>query len=137
MENKSLFLTFLFTWVVFLLITHIWSHRKGLPLAVATLSHIISSIVAIVMTYVFLIAGGATVAQFVSGSDSGMELWRLWFHLWPILLFSAAASAIIGLIWTIIACIKKTQRRFVPTAIGTTAMSTFAFFTVALNFPDA
>ncbi len=89
------------------------------------------------MTYVFLIAGGATVAQFVAGSESGKDLWSLWFDLWPILLIATAASGIANFAWTIIACVKKSQRRWIPVALAALVMSMFALITVGANFPDA
>ena len=89
------------------------------------------------MTYVFLIAGGATVAQFVAGSESGMDLWSLWSDLWPVLLFATAASGFINLVWMIIVCVKKSQRRWISITVAAVIMSAFAFFTVAANFPDA
>ena len=137
MENRSIFLAYLVVWCAYVLTVHIWGHRKRLHLAGVIFSHALPTIVSIVMTYVFLIAGGATVAQFVAGSKTGMDLWSLWFHLWPILLFGSAASGIISLVWTIVACVKKPQRKWIPITIAAVMMSLFAFFTVGANFPDA
>jgi hypothetical protein len=137
MENRTLVYTFLVTWAGYFLVAHVWAWRKRIPIGTVIASHAVSSAVAGVMTYVFVIAGGATVAQFVSESESGMDLWRLWVHLWPVLLLSAALSAAVGLVWTIIACVKSSQRRLLPLAIGSFGLSVIAFFTVGANFPDA
>ena len=137
MENRTLLLAFLATWAGCLLAAHLWARKERLPLASVLASHAVPSVVAIVMAYVFLIAGGATVAQFVAGSESGMDLWSLWFHLWPILLIATVVSGFTDLVWTIIACVKKSQRRWIPVAIAAVVMSVFAFFTVGANFPDA
>ncbi|MEM9480381.1 MAG: hypothetical protein AAGA58_12080 [Verrucomicrobiota bacterium] len=101
------------------------------------MSNAAPSIVAVAMTYVFLIAGGATVAQFVAGSEAGMDLWRLWARLWPVLFFCTAISGLANLVWTMISCLKKTHRKWIPIAAATTGMSVFAFVTVCANFPDA
>jgi len=137
MENETLFIAFLVTWTVCVSASHIWAWRKGLPVAGVITSHAAPSAVVAVMTYVFLIGGGATVAQFVAGSESGMDLWSLWFHLWPVLLFITGASAFGSFVWTIIACVKKPHRKWIPVAIASLLMSAFAFVTVGANFPDA
>lgn len=66
-----------------------------------------------------------------------MNLWSLWLHLWPILLIVTAASGVISLVWTIVVCVKKSQKIWIPISIAAMVMSVFAFFTVAYNFPDA
>jgi hypothetical protein len=137
MENRILFFAYLTTCAGYLLVVHIWAGKKRLPLAGVLVSHAVPSVVAFVMTYVFLIAGGATVAQFVAGSESGMHLWSLWFRLWPILLFATAASAIINFMWAIIACLKKSQRRWIPVSLAAVVMAVFALVAVGVNFPDA
>ena len=137
MENRTIFLAYLVSWFAYLLTAHIWARRKRLHLAGVLASHAAPSAVALVMTYVFLIAGGATVAQFVAGSESGMDLWSLWSDLWPVLLFATAASGFINLVWTIIVCVKKSQRKWIPITAAAVIMSAFAFSTVAANFPDA
>ena len=136
MENRTLFYSFLLAWLGYMLVAHVWAHRTRVPFLAVTASHAASSAVALVMTYVFVIARGATVAQLVAGSESGMDLWRLWFHVWPFLLFFSGLSAFSGLVWTI-ACLKKPKRKLLPVAIGSVVMSVFAFFTVGANFPDA
>ncbi len=137
MENRTLFFAFIATWAGYLLVAHIWANKHHFPLTGILASHTVPSVVAVVMTYVFVIAGGATVAQFVAGSESGMDLWSLWFHLWPILLLATAASGITNFVWAIITCVKKSQRRWIPLSISAIVMSVFAFITVAANFPDA
>ena len=137
MENRTIFLAYLVVWCAYVVSTHIRGRRKQLHLAGVIASHAAPSAVAIVMTYVFLLAGGATVAQTVAGSESGMNLWSLWLHLWPILLIVTAASGVISLVWAIIVCVKKSQRRWIPLSIAAMVMSVFAFFTIAYNFPDA
>jgi hypothetical protein len=137
MENRTIFLAYLSVWCAYVLAVHIWGHRKRLNVAGVIVSHALPSAVAIVMAYVFLIAGGASVAQFVAGSETGMDLWSLWFHLWPVLLFGSVVSGVITLVWTIVACAKTPQRKWMPITIAAVVMSVFAFFTVAANFPDA
>lgn len=89
------------------------------------------------MTYVFVIGGGATVAQYVAGAESGMNLWSLWFNLWPFLLFATALSAFCSLVWMITACVKQAQRKWIPVSIAAVLLSVIALVTVGANFPDA
>jgi hypothetical protein len=137
MENRTIFAAYLVVWCAYIVAAHIWGRRRQLHIAGVIASHAAPTGVAIVMTYVFLIAGGATVAQFVAGSESGMALWSLWFHLWPVLLFATAASGMFSLVWTIMACVKHSQRKWIPITIAAVLMSVFAFLTVGANFPDA
>jgi hypothetical protein len=44
---------------------------------------------------VFVIGGASNVAQIASGGgSSGLDLWSLWFHLYPWLFFSCMASVL-------------------------------------------
>lgn len=137
MENRTILIVYLVTWCAYVIAAHLWAQRKRLHLGAIMASHAVPSAVALTMTYVFMIAGGATVAQFVAGSESGMDLWSLWFHLWPVLLLGSAASGVISLVWTIVACVKTSQRKWIPITVAAVVMSVFAFFTVGANFPDA
>lgn len=134
MENRTLLLAFLGTWAVYLVAVHIWTFRKRLPLFGVLMSHVVPSITACLMTYVFLIAGGATVRQL---AGSGSDLWSLWFHLWPNLLFATAVSVLVNLVWTVLAWVNETRQGWVPVGIAAVLMSVFAFITVCGNFPDA
>ena len=137
MENRNLLIAFLVVWVAYLFVVHIWAWRKQLPVAGVIASHAVPSAVAITMTYIFIMSDGSTIAQFVAGSESGMNLWRLWLGLWGVLSIVTATSVLIHLVWTIIASVKKTQRKWVPVTICAVIMSGFAFITVFGNFPDA
>ena len=137
MENRTIFIAYLITWCAYVIAVHAWAHRKRLPTAGVAASHTVPTVVALTMTYVFLIAGGVTVAQFVTASEAGMDMWSLWCHLWPILLFGSAVSAVVSVIWTIVACVKKSLRRWLPITLAAVVMSVFACLTVGANFPDA
>lgn len=137
MENRTILFAYLACWCVYLIAGYVWGHCRRLHLGAVTVSHLVPSAVAIIMIYVFLIGRGATVAQFVAGSESGMNMWSLWFGLWPILLIATAASGFINLVLTIVACVKKSQRKWIPATFAALLMSVFAFFTVGANFPDA
>jgi Ca2+/Na+ antiporter len=89
------------------------------------------------MTYLFLIAGGATTVQFNAGSSSRMNAWSTWVDLWPLFLFLTAATGLGTLVWTIASAVKKECRVALPAAIASLLLSILAFFTVASYFPSA
>jgi len=137
MENRTIFIAYLITWCAYVIATHAWAYRKRLLTTGVVAAHTVPTVTALTMTYVFLIAGGATTAQLVAVSEAGMGIWSLWFHLWPILLIGSAVSAVVSVIWTIVACVKKPLRSWLPISLATVVMSTFAFLMVVANFPDA
>jgi hypothetical protein len=137
MENRTIFIAYLISWCAYVVVTHAWACLKRLAAVGVVAAHAVPSVVALAMAYVFLIAGGATRAQFVATSEAGMSMWSVWYFLWPILLFGSAGSAVAAAIWTIGACVKKPLRRWLPIAVAATAMSVLAFMTVGVNFPDA
>jgi hypothetical protein len=137
MENRTILLAYLAVWCAYVLAAHTWGWRKRLHPAGIIASHAAPSAVAVAMTSIFLLAGGSTIAQFAAGSESGMDLWSLWFRLWPALLLVTAASGVMSLVWTIIASVNNSRRRWTPVTLAGVIMSVFAFLTVAANFPDA
>ena len=137
MENKAILLALIVAWGVSLLSTLVWARTKQLSVSKILCSQAIPIVVVLTMSYIFLICEGATVAQLISGSKSGMSLWSLWFHLWPLLLILTLISGFSNLVWTIVVSLKKPDRVWLPVSITALVMSLFAFFTVAINFPDA
>ena len=93
--------------------------------------------VAVLMAWIFLIMRGSTTAQFVSGSERGMDLWEMWFNLWPVLLFGTFLWSLIHFVLLIVAICKKSMRVWIPVIVATLLLTIFAFFTVASRFPDA
>ena len=137
MENRSILLVYLACWLLYIAGIYGYGFFRRASLAATTASHLVPTAIALSMAYIFLLAGGATVAQFAAGSTGSMNLWSLWFHLWPLLLLAALISAIALAVWTVAAIVRAESRQYVPTAIAGTLMSAFGFVTVGANFPDA
>jgi hypothetical protein len=137
MENRQILISYLIVWLPYVVCVHGYAWGGRLRQSVAALSHAAPSLVAISMTYIFLIRQGATVAQFVAGSEEGVGVWSLWVSLWPMLLLATFAAGGAHLIWLVVACVKRQWRAWVPVALAGIVMSGFAFVTVAANFPDA
>src|SRR5687768_14303099 len=137
MENSTIFFAYLVTWCGYLITVYALCGRMQLHRGIASVSHIVPSAIALLMIGIFLVFGGGTVAQFVSGSESGMNMWRLWFHLWPFLLVGAGLSTLAHLVWAAAACFMAIHRRWVLVSASGLLMSGFGFFTVIANFPDA
>jgi len=137
MEDREILIHYLVVWVPYVLCVHGYAWGGRLRQWIATLSHAGPSLVAVSMTYVFLIRHGATVAQYVAGSEEGMGLWSLWVDLWPMLLLATFAGGIAQGIWVVVACFKREWWAWVPVALAGALMCGFAFVVVMSNFPDA
>ena len=137
MENRTLFLAYLAVWLPYLVAIHAYARWRRLRHGVVALSHAAPSVVAISMTYIFLIGHGATVRQFAAGSERGMELWSLWVGFWPLLLLATFGTGIAHAVWIVVASVKREWRVWIPVALLGTAMCAFSFLTVMSNFPDA
>jgi len=132
-----MFLAYLVVWLPYLVGLHAYAWWRHLRQGVVALSHAAPSVVAILMTYIFLIGHGATVRQFTAGSERGMELWSLWVGLWPLLLLATFGAGVAQAIWIVVASAKREWRVWIPVALLGTAMCVFSFLTVMSNFPDA
>lgn len=137
MEDSRIFFVYLVSWCVYLAAAYIFGSCRRLHLGIVSMSHLAPSAVAIIMICIFLLGSGATVAQYSARSESGMDIWSLWASLWLPILFFSATSGVIHLIWIAVACVKKSQRKWIPVAAAAILMSAFAFYTVLANFPDA
>jgi|GEM_PF-706901 len=137
MQNEILFLAFLIVWLPCVIGLHIWGHRHRHHPAIIIAMHAAPTAVASSMSYLFLIRGGATVAQFSAGSEAGMDLWSAWFHLWSLLLPLIFIFVAIQLVGLVTACVKPSLRTWIPAILIGTLLSAFALYTVAVNYPDA
>ena len=94
-------------------------------------------LVAGVMIYLFIFEGGASTAQLNAGSPARVNVWRLWFSIWPLFIFLTAGSALGTFIWSIVCAARISSRPNLGLAVGACFLSVIAFFTVAENFPSA
>jgi len=137
MENRTIFLAYLVVWGVYVVALYAYSVIRKKSLFVTTISHIVPTAVALEMAYIFLICRGSTIRQLVAGSERGIDLWSLWVNSWGWILLGTLIWALAHLVWLIVAGIRAKARTWAPVAAAGLAMATFAFFTAALNFPDA
>ena len=137
MENPALFHVFLVAWCVGVLAMHVWGWRKRVSQMGIAAAHSGSTVVAALMTFVFVIGGGATTVQFVAESSAGIDLWMMWGDLWPLLLLLSGLSAAINVVCLIIFCSSASERRWVPVTAAGSVLSVLAFFAVGSNFPSA
>lgn len=137
MENRLLFIAYLVVWLSYVVGLHVYAYWRRLGQGVVTLSHAAPSLVAITMAYIFLLGHGATVRQFVAGSQGGMDLWSLWVGLWPLFLLATFGAGVAQTVWLIVVSVKRVLRTWIPVALTGAAMCAFSFLTVMSNFPDA
>ena len=137
MENKFILWTYLASWCLYLVVGYYWLRRKQLNPIVVVLSSLVPSAIAVIISYIFLYKHGETVAQFTVGSEPLKCLLDVWFQLWLTLMAASAGSACVNLIWAIIACFLKEERKWVLIGSLAAMMSLFAFFAVSAYMPDA
>ncbi len=137
MENRTLFIAYLVVWLPYVVGIHSYGQWRRLNQAVVTLSHAAPSVVAVTMAYIFLLGHGATVRQFVAGSEGGMDLWSSWVGLWPLLLLVTFGAGVAQTVCLIAVSVKHGLRMWIPVALTGSAMCAFSFLTVMSNFPDA
>jgi ABC-type dipeptide/oligopeptide/nickel transport system permease component len=137
MENRTLFVVYLAVWLPYVAGLHAYGWWRRLGQGGVALSHAMPSLVAMTMAYIFLIGHGATVRQFVAGSERGMDLWSLWVGLWPLLLLTTFGAGVAQALWMIVVSVKREWRPWIPVPLTGTAMCAFSFLTVMTNFPDA
>lgn len=137
MDKRTLLIAYLVGWIACVLVLHWYGWRKRLDHYVVGFAHSVPSLVAILMTRIFLIGQGAAVRQFVADSEQGMELWTLWFRLWPLLFFLTLAAGVADFVWMILVSLKREWRVWIPVALVGALMCGCSFLTVLLNFPDA
>lgn len=94
-------------------------------------------LVAGVMTYLFIIEGGASTAQLNAGSPSRINVWSIWVSLFSVFLLLTAASGFGTFVWMVVCAVRKNYRCHLGLATASFFLSVLAFFTVAENFPSA
>lgn len=136
MNDRVMIYAYLATWIVYLMVIYGWFRHVGFRrLTIISLSHALPSVIALVMAYIFLIRGATTNIQIIIGLDSGIHIWSLWSHLWPILRYAAIVSGVINLGWLFAVCGRKSWREWIPIALTAALLAGFAFVTVSVNPP--
>ena len=110
---------------------------KPIPVIHYLLASGFPTLVAINMTYLFILVGGATTVQFNVGSSSAMNVWSTWVRLWPQFMLCSLMNGVGALIWIIVCATKRTQRRSMSLAFASLLLSLLTFLTVASFFPSA
>jgi hypothetical protein len=137
MENRPIFLAYLWVWGAYVVALYAYALVRRKSLIVTTISHIVPTAVALEMAYIFLIHRGGTVRQLSAGSETGMDMWSLWVDSWFWILRATKAWGLAHYAWLLVVSIKAKARAWGPVAAAGLAMAAFAFYTAALNFPDA
>lgn len=120
--DKTLLFPLLVLWLLSVAAVHGYAHRQRLPHPFVVLSHLVPSLVALVMIRVFIVGHGALVAQFAAGSEHREELWSFWLSIWPLALVALAASALANLVafitGIVVQCHQREARWLPVPAIG-------------------
>jgi hypothetical protein len=138
---------FLFLWVGFQVLQlvfvtralrrqHDTSGRKRIiALAVSGVASIVPFITLVLFLWVFVIGGSSNVAQLAG--ESGLDLWSLWFHVWP-LLFAGNPPAFLAAVAAVLLppYPPKYWESFVSRVCAVVAASC-AWYAVVTFFPDA
>ena len=117
MENRTLFIAYLVVWLLYVMGLHAYASWRRLGHGIVTLSHAVPSLVAITMAYIFLLGHGATVRQFVAGSEGRINLWSLWVDLWPLLLLGTFGAGVAQTVCLIVVSVNRGLRTWIPVAL--------------------
>jgi hypothetical protein len=73
--------------------------KRPASLLASSVAAIAPLLTLIVFVRVFVIGHSSNVAQMAA--DSGYDLWSLWFHVWPLLLFANLVAGLVAVIATV------------------------------------
>ncbi|MBC8202199.1 MAG: hypothetical protein H8E91_00050 [Planctomycetes bacterium] len=136
MSRHSFLLLFLACWGVCLVGIHYFGYRKKLDQVVLVLSHLVPSVVAIVMVYFFVVKKLPTVAQF-AGTDEAFQLQIAWGNFLVQFIYFIAANTFILFVCGIVVGIKPPMRKWLAPIITSIFLSVFALFAAVSHFPTA
>ena len=137
MENRPLLVAYVVVWALYVASVHILAGRRSSEHLAGAASHAAPSLVALAMGAIFLVGGGATVAQ-LSGGGEGRSLWSIWVDLWPQLLIITLVAGIANFV-ALTSCLFRGNigRYRVFVFASGCVMCAFACVTVFFNFPSA
>lgn len=104
-------------------------------LVVSFFASILPWITLLLFLVVFVIGGSSNVAQLAG--ESGLELWSLWLHPWPLLLFGDLIAIIV---LAILALVPPYPPRYWTSFLArwcSVGGAALAWYTVVTYFPDA
>ena len=104
-------------------------------LTASVLATFVPLVTLVLFVHVFVIGHSSNVAQ-IAG-ESGYELWQLWFHSWPLLLFGNGIAWLAAVIATVLPPYPPRYLTSLGTRFLTVLLVTFAWYTVTTYFPDA
>jgi hypothetical protein len=84
---------------------------------------------------VFVFGGSSNVAQLAG--ESGLDLWRLWFHAWPLLFFGNPLAFLVALAVAILPPYPPGRWQSFASRVCAVVAAGFAWYMVVTFFPDA
>ncbi len=112
--------------------------NNGRRLTSLTLSGIASMLpffTLLLFLFVFVIGGSSNVAQ--RAGQSGMDLWGLWFDLWPLLYFGNPPAFFVVCLAALLPPYPPNRWHSFASRVCAIFAAGFAWFIVVMCFPDA
>jgi hypothetical protein len=96
---------------------------------------IVPAITLMLFVCIFVIGGSSNVAQLAG--ESGMDLWSLWFDVWPFLFFTNPLILVVTVVAVVFPPYPLQRTTSVIARLTAVLLAVFACHTVVTYFPDA
>jgi hypothetical protein len=110
-------------------------HKKLGSLIASCVPSILPLATLLLFLRVFVFGGSSNVAQLAGGS--GMSLWSLWFHAWPLLFFGNPLAFLASLVVALLPPYPPGRWRSFASRVCAVVAAGFAWYMVVALAPDA
>ncbi len=110
-------------------------HKELGSLIVSAVASVPPALTLLLFLRVFVIGGSSNVAQLAG--ESGFDLWRLWFHVWPVLFFGNPLAFAVALVAALLPPYPPGRWQSFASRVCAVIAASFAWYTVVTFFPDA
>jgi hypothetical protein len=104
-------------------------------LALSAAASVLPLLTLVLFLMVFVIGGSSNVAQ--HAGESGMGLWRLWFHAWPLLFFSNPLAFLLAVVAVLVPPYPPSHWTSFASRVCAVVAAGCAWYAVVAFFPDA
>jgi hypothetical protein len=110
-------------------------HKRLGTLVASGVASVLPLITLLLFLRVFVIGGSSNVAQLAG--ESGLDLWSLWFHMWPLLFFGNPLAFWVTAGAALLPPYPPGHWPSFASRVCAVVVAGFAWYTVVKFFPDA